>query len=74
MDFNKKFSAMRVLIENSFSNLRKRFRQLIYLELLTVEWLNKFIIACCIVRNLCIECGDLQPDEPDDDVTPQDVQ
>nr|XP_050034907.2 putative nuclease HARBI1 [Dermacentor andersoni] len=74
MDFNKKFSATRVLIENSFSNLKKRFRQLIYLELRTVEWLNKFIIACCILHNLCIECGDLEPDEPDDDVSPQDVQ
>ncbi|XP_049516968.1 uncharacterized protein LOC125942745 [Dermacentor silvarum] len=73
IDFNKKFSATRVLIENSFSNLKKRFRRLIYLELRTVEWLNKFIIASCILHNLCIECGDLEPDEPDDDATPQDV-
>ncbi|KAH7940847.1 hypothetical protein HPB49_006814 [Dermacentor silvarum] len=72
IDFNK-FSATRVLIENSFSNLKKRFRQLIYLELRTVEWLNKFIIASCILHSLCIECGDLEPDEPDDDATPQDV-
>ncbi|KAH9378296.1 hypothetical protein HPB48_021778 [Haemaphysalis longicornis] len=35
-EFNAKFSAMRVLIENAFSTLKKRFRQLIYLELHTV--------------------------------------
>ncbi|KAH6936168.1 hypothetical protein HPB50_014443 [Hyalomma asiaticum] len=73
-DFSRKFSATRVLIENSFSNLKKRFHQLIYLELRTVEWLNKFIIACCMLHNLCIDHGDSEPDEPDDDATPQDVQ
>lgn len=67
-EFNAKFSATRVLIENAFSTLKKRFRQLIYLELHTVPWLNKFIIACCVLHNLCIESGDIAaPDDMDDD-------
>lgn len=55
--FNYKFSATRVLIENAFSNLKKRFRQLMHLELRTIQWLNKFIISCCILHNLCVEYG-----------------
>lgn len=66
-EFNAKFSATRVLIENAFSTLKKRFRQLIYLELHTVHWLNKFILACCVLHNLCIESGDVAPEDVDDD-------
>ncbi|KAH7959705.1 hypothetical protein HPB49_013130 [Dermacentor silvarum] len=72
--FNYKFSATRVLIENAFSNLKKRFRQLMYLELRTIQWLNKFIISCCILHNLCIEYGDVEPDDDDDEQVPNDVQ
>ncbi|KAK8770598.1 hypothetical protein V5799_012936, partial [Amblyomma americanum] len=70
----KKLSATRGLIENSFSNLKKRFRQLMYLELRTLEWLNKFIIACCVLHNLCLDYGHLEPDETNDSVTPQDIE
>nr|XP_037283958.1 protein ANTAGONIST OF LIKE HETEROCHROMATIN PROTEIN 1-like [Rhipicephalus microplus] len=56
--FNFKFSGTRVLIENAFSTLKKRFRQLMYLELHTIHWLNKFIISCCILHNLGIDYGD----------------
>ncbi|KAK8770910.1 hypothetical protein V5799_025846 [Amblyomma americanum] len=71
-DFNAKFSATGVLIENAFGILKKRFRQLIYLELRTVSWLNKFTMVCCILHNLCIDSGDIPPDEPED--LPADVQ
>ncbi|XP_064487307.1 putative nuclease HARBI1 [Ornithodoros turicata] len=53
-EFNKKFSATRVLIENAFSSLNKRFRQLMYLELHTVDWLNKFIVKCCILHSFFV--------------------
>ncbi|KAH8034426.1 hypothetical protein HPB51_023740 [Rhipicephalus microplus] len=65
--FNFKFSGTRVLIENAFSTLKKRFRQLMYLELHTIHWLNKFIISCCILHNLCIDYGDEEPDDDNDD-------
>ncbi|XP_049524340.1 uncharacterized protein LOC125945961 [Dermacentor silvarum] len=70
--FNAKFSATRVLIENSFGILKKRFRQLMYLELRTVPWLNTFILACCILHNLCIDTGDELLDDSDEE--PGDVQ
>ncbi|KAH8024903.1 hypothetical protein HPB51_002311 [Rhipicephalus microplus] len=57
----------RVLIENAFSTLKKRFRQLMYLELHTIHWLNKFIISCCILHNLCIDYGDEETDDDNDD-------
>ncbi|XP_054921067.2 putative nuclease HARBI1 [Dermacentor andersoni] len=72
--FNYKFSATRVLIENAFSTLKKRFRQLMYLELRTIPWLNKFIISCCVLHNLCIEYGDVEPDDDDNEQAPSDVQ
>ncbi|XP_064479610.1 uncharacterized protein LOC135392850 [Ornithodoros turicata] len=72
-EFNKKFSATRVLIENAFSSLKKRFRQLMYLELHTVDWLNKFILACCVLHNLCIDAGDTVPDETEDTEVPGDT-
>ncbi|KAH8032705.1 hypothetical protein HPB51_001397 [Rhipicephalus microplus] len=64
---NFKFSGTRVLTENAFSTLKKRFRHLMYLELLTIHWLNQFIISCCILHNLCIDYGDEEPDDDNDD-------
>ncbi|XP_040354426.1 protein ALP1-like [Ixodes scapularis] len=57
-NFNLKFSGTRVLIENSFADLKKRFRQLKLLEFITVDHSAKFIIACCVPHNLCIEAGE----------------
>ncbi|XP_064487595.1 putative nuclease HARBI1 [Ornithodoros turicata] len=72
-EFNKKFSATPVLIENAFSTLKKRFRQPMYLELHTVDWLIKFILACCVLHNLCIDAGDTVPDETEDTEVPGDT-
>lgn len=71
--FNAKFSATRVLIENSFGILKKRFRQLMYLELRTVKWLNAFMLACCILHNLCIDTGDELLDDSDEEEANDDV-
>ncbi|KAH8031856.1 hypothetical protein HPB51_021045 [Rhipicephalus microplus] len=65
--FNFKFSGTRVLIESAVSTLKKRFRQLMYLELHSIHWLNKFIVSCCILHNLCIDYGDEEPDDDNDD-------
>lgn len=56
-DFNKKFSATRVIIENAFPDLKQRFRQLLHLEFRGVDKITKFIISCCILHHLCIESG-----------------
>ncbi|XP_065310827.2 putative nuclease HARBI1 [Dermacentor albipictus] len=57
--FNLKFSATRVKIENAFGDLKGRFRQLLHLDFFFVDKMNKFIIACCVLHNLCISCGDV---------------
>ncbi|XP_066603775.1 putative nuclease HARBI1 [Prorops nasuta] len=53
-NFNYKFSACRVKIENAFGLLKGRFRQLLRLDFHTVYRSCKFIIACCALHNLCI--------------------
>ena len=48
----------RVKIENTFALLKSRFRQLSRLDFYTVKRMCKFIVACCTLHNLCIECND----------------
>lgn len=60
--FNKMLSATRVLIENAFGLLKGRFRQLIEVDLRTVDKISKFIISCCVLHNLCIDNNDADID------------
>lgn len=53
-NYNKKISATRVLIENTFGILKGRFRQLLHIDMHSVAKATKFIICCCILHNLCI--------------------
>lgn len=57
--FNRKFSATRVLIENTFGVLKGRFRQLMCLDFYTVVKSSKFIMSCCVLHNICINGDDL---------------
>ncbi|XP_050056248.1 putative nuclease HARBI1 [Aphis gossypii] len=57
--FNKKFSATRVKIENTFGLLKGRFRQLTQIDMHEVNKITKFIICCCVMHNLCIYNDDL---------------
>lgn len=66
-NFNYKFSACRVKIENAFGLLKTRFRQLMRLDFNTVERSCKFIIACCALHNLCI-CNADDLDDLEDNV------
>ncbi|KAH8033713.1 hypothetical protein HPB51_000243 [Rhipicephalus microplus] len=69
--FNYHFSATRVKIENAFGDLKARFRQLLHLDFLFVDKMNKFIIACCVLHNMCINCGDVDvPPYIDDEHAP----
>nr|XP_050050091.2 putative nuclease HARBI1 [Dermacentor andersoni] len=56
--FSTKLSSTRVLIENAFGQLKGRFRQLQRLDLMTVESMSKFILACCVLPNICIDNGE----------------
>ncbi|KAH7966215.1 hypothetical protein HPB49_014501 [Dermacentor silvarum] len=67
--FNIKFSATRVKIENAFGDLKGRLRQLLHLDFFFVEKMNKFIISCCVLHNLCISSGDVDVPPYSDDVS-----
>ncbi|XP_075748160.1 uncharacterized protein LOC142814111 [Rhipicephalus microplus] len=56
--FNAKLSSTRVLIENAFGESKGRFRQLQRVDLTTVDNMTKFILACCVLHNICIDNGD----------------
>lgn len=64
------FYTARVVTENSFSMLKNRFRQLMCVEMLEVDRMSKFIISCCVLHNICIECDD----EQCNDIAAQNVQ
>lgn len=59
VNFNKKFCGTRVYIENAFGLLKGRFRQLFEVHMHSVDKINKFIIACCVLHNFCIDKNDL---------------
>ncbi|CAN7939864.1 unnamed protein product, partial [Ixodes pacificus] len=65
--FNAKFLGTRVLIENAFADLKNRFRRLKQLEFWGVDFSTKFIIAYCVLHNLCIDGGDDTVEEDEDD-------
>ncbi|XP_071649777.1 putative nuclease HARBI1 isoform X2 [Temnothorax longispinosus] len=56
--FNYSFCKARVKIENTFGILKGRFRQLMHLEMWSVLKMSKFIMACCVLHNLCIVNND----------------
>jgi len=57
-NYNHKLSTTRVKIENAFALLKQRFRQLMFLEFITVKRSANFIISCCVLHNLCIMNND----------------
>lgn len=63
--FNDRFCPTRVVIENAFSYLKKRFRQLIRIDMWSVDRISKFILSCCVLHNLCIDCDDNLEEEDD---------
>ncbi|CAN8016844.1 unnamed protein product [Ixodes persulcatus] len=67
-DFNFKLSQTRVKIENAFGVMKARFRQLLLLEFWRVKKATKFMLACCVLHNLCILNGDddFLPEEDND--------
>ncbi|KAL1472499.1 hypothetical protein MTO96_022953 [Rhipicephalus appendiculatus] len=56
--FNHRLNRTRVRIENAFGVLKNRFQQLLFLEFHTPERSTKFILACCVLHNICIINGE----------------
>lgn len=57
-NYNKKFCATRVKIENTFGLLKGRFRQLLLLDMHKVEKISKYILSLCVLHNFCIQKND----------------
>lgn len=64
--FNTAFCKARVKIENTFGILKSRFRQLMRLEMWSVLKLSQFILACCVLHNLCMKNNDMNFTEYED--------
>ncbi|CAI6356321.1 unnamed protein product [Macrosiphum euphorbiae] len=62
--FNKNHAKKRVIIENTFGLLKGRFRQLLKLDFSLAEKDSNFILACCVLHNLCTDDDDLVPEQP----------
>lgn len=59
-NFNFFLSRTRITIERAFGLLQKRFRCLKdLLDVRCLEWAPKYIIACCILHNICIMQNDV---------------
>lgn len=62
-NFNFCHSSARMAIERSFGFLKGRFRSLLTtLDMKRVDLIPKYIIACCVLHNICLFKDDEFPD------------
>lgn len=60
INFNKRLSASRMIVERSLALLKGRFRSTLdILPMRRVDLIPKYIIACCILHNICLLKNDL---------------
>ena len=65
--FNKKFSALRCVVERAFGMLKSRWRIVMKKIEQKTTTLTKTVVASCVLHNICIERGDLYDDGCDSD-------
>ncbi|XP_025153259.1 putative nuclease HARBI1 isoform X5 [Harpegnathos saltator] len=66
-NFNRIHSQCRISVEHTFGVLKQRFRQLYFLKLRNMQFIVKFIFACCVLHNMA-NFNDMQyMEEPEDD-------
>lgn len=73
-NFNYKHAAVRSSIERAFALLKKRFRCMKFLDVRTLTYIPKYIIACCVLHNICILKNDILDIEIEEDNNAYDVQ
>lgn len=55
INFNKRLSTVRMMIERAIGLLKCRFRSILdILPMLRTDLIPKYIIACCILHNICL--------------------
>ncbi|XP_018305832.1 putative nuclease HARBI1, partial [Mycetomoellerius zeteki] len=52
INFNQKLNSCRITSENSFADLKQRFRQLYHFKLRNIVRMVQVINACCILHNI----------------------
>ncbi|KAG5869231.1 hypothetical protein JTB14_035667 [Gonioctena quinquepunctata] len=72
-NFNFLLCRTRITIERAFGLLQKRFRCLKdCLEVGKITWIPKYIIAVCVLHNICIMQNDIIGIEPNNEVPDDD--
>jgi len=67
VDFNRRVSSTRVVVEQAFGILKAHFRRLKYMELRDHKFMLYVIMGCCVLHNMCISHGDNGVDLVDND-------
>ncbi|XP_025161746.1 putative nuclease HARBI1 [Harpegnathos saltator] len=55
INYNRKHTYIRVIIERTFGILTGRFRKLKYIYMYATELIPLIVLACCILHNICID-------------------
>ncbi|XP_071576145.1 uncharacterized protein [Temnothorax nylanderi] len=63
--FNTVLSQSRQVVERSFALLKGRFRRLKHLDMKRVDLIPSFILACCVLHNICLD--GLEDDQVEED-------
>lgn len=56
---NYNLSAVRSTIERTFALLKKRWRCMKFLDVRSLVWIPRYILACCVLHNICIMQNDI---------------
>lgn len=64
--FNTVLSQSRQVIERSFALLKGRFRRLKHLDMKRTDLIPSFILACCVLHNICLDGLEENQAEEDD--------
>lgn len=74
VNFNKCLSSSRMAVERCFGLLKGRMRSLLdTLPMARIDLMAEYIVACCVVHNICTMRGDVNYIElapPEDDMNP----
>ena len=61
--YNFLHSSRRMAIERAFALLKGRFRRLKYVDMVRVEDFSEFVMAACVLHNICLASSDEQVED-----------
>ena len=72
--FNYRLSRARMVIEGAFGQLKGRWRFLLRKSEGNVYEIKVATLACLVLHNICLDCGDTLPSKLDVSIDPQSSQ